>query len=388
MPTCSSPASKPLRDTSLHPAGPAEQGPDETTAPGLFGIAQSNVASTCAMIARTPPQMKEDSASPTSSGISYPSLGNLAPTTWEAALLGFVAEKVQAVQDTYDGSHDFAHIVRVARLLETLLEREDAAVAGSPRGLGATAAPEGDTSSCFRPSSADEEVVQGDCRSTSRPLFSRSDLLVARLAILLHDVDDHKYAKPPGDESGKPSSSFAAKIFAETRCWEEVNVDDGILEAKTFLTPEIIDRVTFLIQHVSYSKEQKFVRAHGKEAFTEQVHAKECMLKYVQDADRIDALGALGIARCFAYGGSQARPLYSEESLFQLEEGCDSPGEVPESVRSQADRLEDGVAHFYEKLFFLKERLSTESAREMAEQRHRYMVQFLEQMREEAAGRR
>lgn len=98
--------------------------------------------------------------------------------------------------------------------------------------------------------------------------------------------------------------------------------------------------------------------------------------RVVQDADRLDALGAIGIARAFAYGGSRGRPLYT-------------PGEAPvlhQSLRDYRDSRASTINHFHEKLLLLRERMNTPSGRRLAEARHAYLETFLEEFHREWEG--
>ena len=100
--------------------------------------------------------------------------------------------------------------------------------------------------------------------------------------------------------------------------------------------------------------------------------------KIVQDADRLDALGAVGIARTFAYGGHKGQPMHE-------------PGLAPRQHATFAEYKQQRtttINHFYEKLLLLKDRMNTDSGRELAADRHAFMERFLEQFEAESAGRK
>jgi len=169
------------------------------------------------------------------------------------------------------------------------------------------------------------------------------DIMVVKLGALLHDIADSKFHD--GDESVGPKT------------------------ARNFLESEKIDERT--IQHVINIIENiSFKGGNFKKSF----HSKE--LEIVQDADRLDAIGAIGIARCFNYGGFKNRALYNPAITPNLSMTKD------EYKNSDAPTLN----HFYEKLLLLKDKMNTLSGKKIAEARHQYMENFLSQFYAEWEG--
>ena len=166
---------------------------------------------------------------------------------------------------------------------------------------------------------------------------------VVQLGALLHDIADSKFHH--GDETVGPR---VAREFLESE-----NVDE-----------EIIEHVVNIIENISYKGgnfEKKFTSIE---------------LNVVQDADRLDAIGAIGIARTFNYGGFKNRTLYDPEI-------------APNSSMSKEEYKNNDsptLNHFYEKLLLLKDKMNTETGKQIAQERHRYMEGFLAQFYAEWEG--
>jgi len=169
------------------------------------------------------------------------------------------------------------------------------------------------------------------------------DLLVVELAALLHDIADSKFHG--GDETVGP---------AKARDWMQ----------SLGLPEETVAHVVAIIENISFKGGNVERRFHSKE------------LDIVQDADRLDALGAVGIARTFNYGGFKNRPLYDPSVPPQL-------GMSKEEYKSSTSPT---LNHFYEKLFLLKDRMNTETGKSLALDRHRYMEEFVARFLDEWAG--
>lgn len=169
------------------------------------------------------------------------------------------------------------------------------------------------------------------------------NLIVVKLAALLHDIADSKFHN--GDELVGPKT---ARIFLESQ-----NVSE-----------DIISHVIAIIENISFKGGN----------FEKKFHSKE--LEIVQDADRLDAIGAIGIARTFNYGGFKNRPLYNPNIQPNLNMSKE------EYKNSEAPTLN----HFYEKLLLLKDKMNTETGKKIATKRHDFMVTFLSQFYAEWEG--
>ena len=176
-------------------------------------------------------------------------------------------------------------------------------------------------------------------------LSEKVDKTVVALGALLHDIADSKFHD--GDESVGP---LKARQFLKSQ-----NISE-----------ETLEHVVKIIENISFKGGNK----------TQVFHSKE--LDVVQDADRLDALGAVGIARTFNYGGFKNRKLYDPEIKPNLKM---TPSEYKASNAPT-------INHFYEKLLLLKDRMNTETARKIAEERQAFMETFLQQFYAEWEGRK
>ncbi len=170
-----------------------------------------------------------------------------------------------------------------------------------------------------------------------------ADLFVVQLAALLHDIADHKFHN--GDDSIGPK---LARELLETLHVEE----------------------TAIIHVCQIIKDASFKGAKVE------THMSTIEGMIVQDADRLDAIGAIGIARTFAYGGSVGREMYNPEITPITH---DSFEEYKRSVSPT-------INHFYEKLLLLKDLMNTKTAKKIAKKRHEYMEQYLERFYKEWEG--
>ena len=171
-----------------------------------------------------------------------------------------------------------------------------------------------------------------------------ADLFVVQLAALLHDIADWKFHS--GDDSIGP------KLARE---WlEKLDVDENI-----------ISHVCEIIKGVSF-------KGAGVKS---KIKTNEGMV--VQDADRLDALGSIGIARAFAYGGHKGREIYNPNIK----------PEKHESFEQYKNNKGTTINHFYEKLLLLKDLMNTPSARKIAEERHRFIEEYLDKFFKEWEGK-
>ena len=169
------------------------------------------------------------------------------------------------------------------------------------------------------------------------------DIQIVKLGALLHDIADSKFNN--GDETVGPK---VAREFLESQ-----NASD-----------ETITHVVNIIENISFKGGN----------FEKKFNSKE--LEIVQDADRLDALGAIGIARTFNYGGFKNRQLYN-------------PNIAPK-INMSKEEYKDSTAptlnHFYEKLLLLKDKMNTQAGKRIAQERHKFMELFLSQFYAEWEG--
>lgn len=170
-----------------------------------------------------------------------------------------------------------------------------------------------------------------------------ASLFVVELGALLHDIADSKF-----HDGNEELGAQKAREFLST-----LQVDKAIIE-----------HIVLIIDNISFKG--------GKDA----QKFKSIELDIVQDADRLDAIGAIGIARTFNYGGFKNRELYNPDIRPNLQM-------TKEEYKSSTAPT---INHFYEKLLLLKDRMNTKTGRNMAQQRHLFMERFLEEFYKEWNG--
>jgi uncharacterized protein len=156
-----------------------------------------------------------------------------------------------------------------------------------------------------------------------------ADVILVELSALLHDVDDHKLSPDTAENKDRAVTFLRSQTVPESDIRKIVRIIDQISFSRNTLPPDTLEG--------------------------------QC----VQDADRLDAMGAIGIARTFAFGGSHGRAMHDPDG----------------SDRSSS------IAHFYDKLLLLKDRMNTETGRRLAQHRHAYLENFLAEFLSEWDGK-
>ncbi len=183
-------------------------------------------------------------------------------------------------------------------------------------------------------------VFQNTCTIAEK---ENADMHICKLGALLHDIADPKFHD--GDEK---KGCLIAEEFLK----------------QIFVPVKQIDAVLDIIQNISFSK------SNDDNIF------KSLELQVVQDADRLDAMGAIGIARAFNYGGYKNRLIYD-------------PSIPPKTYSNRGEYRNSNsptINHFYEKLLLLKDLMNTQTGKAMARKRHEYMLGFLDKFYEEWKG--
>ena len=187
------------------------------------------------------------------------------------------------------------------------------------------------------------ERVYNNARAINKK--EKADHFIVGLTVLLHDVGDRKVLGTVEDDYSI-AENFLRKV--------KVSEND-------------IKEVLFIIRNMSFSHSLNKKQANISKEF-----------QVVQDADRLDALGAIGIARTFAYGGSKQRPLYD-------------PTKRPQNINTTANYRKlnsSSFHHFYEKILVLKNLMNTETGKTIAIERHKYLQEYMKQFLLEWDGER
>jgi uncharacterized protein len=173
----------------------------------------------------------------------------------------------------------------------------------------------------------------------------QADLFITELGALMHDIADFKFHD--GDETVGPRVA---------REWlESLGADSAV-----------VDHVADIVRTVSFKGANVPSQMNSIEGWI------------VHDADKLDAMGAMGIARTFAYGGTKGRSMYDPEQL---------PQEYAD-IEAYKNNNSSSINHFHEKLLLLKDRMHTETGKKMAQARHDYMLAFLDEFHAEWDGER
>ncbi|KAJ3374284.1 hypothetical protein GGF31_007804 [Allomyces arbusculus] len=235
-------------------------------------------------------------------------LGMPLPVDVSRTLVADVLEFVEAKMGSNDGSHDVEHVLRVTRTALRI---------------------------------ALAEKTAGRAPNV--------DLATVVVVALLHDVTDTKYTADPTEANRGITT---------------------ILVDKHGYTPAQVARILQLIERISFRKEQAVRAAAAAAGLPPPTIPVE--VQAVQDADRLDAIGAIGIARCFTFGGTRHRALYQSAVSTNHDDLVQRTAVEGSEVGSEAS-----LYHFYEKLFKLKGLMKTETGRVMAERRHQVMADFV-----------
>lgn len=200
-----------------------------------------------------------------------------------------------------------------------------------------------------------------------RGIIDNDSLLKIELAAYLHDIEDYKYSG--SDEKYVP---IVRDILKDSGYTDKDTVEAilNIIKGVSF-HGELASKMN---PSVSSSSSSSAVSTTGSSTTTAITIETAC----VQDADRLDAIGAIGIARCLTYGGAKHRTLYD-------------PNELPLTNITKEEymqRKSTTINHFYEKLLLLKDKMKTTTGKRIAEERHKFMLLYLDQFFQEWNGQR
>lgn len=258
-----------------------------------------------------------------------------------------VERYVQDVLSENDASHDWLHIERVRKNAIDILHEMSSLDSMKPWLTMQIQELESNNSN--------GKVVINGSNTHVNPI-------VVELSALLHDIADFKYT---GSDSANHDE--AQKVLNLVKC-----------------PLEIANRVLTIVDRVSYRKEMGdpgYFQRLLSNSHEESQRSLATELAIVQDADRMDAIGAIGVARCFSYGAVRGHPFYS------LNSPPNQSMSKEEYDKQTTGNLGNPIHHFYEKLFHIKDKMKTTSGQNVANQRHEFMLQFIRQFEKEVGLR-
>ncbi|KAI5454709.1 hypothetical protein NCC49_003597 [Naganishia albida] len=246
----------------------------------------------------------------------------------QSALLEFAESLVKDHMSKYDPSHDWYHVDRVRRTALKLAK-----------------------------------ALQTD-RSSAERGYNAPDMLLVELIALFHDMADAKYTETSSLES------TLAPFLTST-------------EATSMLTERQKSLLLSIIPRISWSTEKKLRAAGRWDGIVAQMQRDGgwSELAVVQDADRLDAIGAFGIMRCCAYSSATNRPLYVPS---QIASGDADFAGINDSHKALVDS--SAIQHFHDKLLHIKDRMKTPLGKQEAQRRHETMLHFLQEIDHEFAA--
>ncbi len=174
----------------------------------------------------------------------------------------------------------------------------------------------------------------------------RANMFIVRLGALLHDIADWKFQTDRTTTSGM----LIAKKWLESQSVEM----------------RVVEKVCDMVENSSFKGAEVEDRLNSLEG------------KVVQDADRLDAMGAMGVGRTFAYGGFKNREMHNPNIKVEMAKSFEEYKKAGQTT----------INHFYEKLLLLKDRMNTKTGKRLAEHRHKFMEQFLQEFFDEWEGKK
>lgn len=192
--------------------------------------------------------------------------------------------------------------------------------------------------------------------------YGQIDMDVVKLAALFHDLVDFKYDHDHGDVHKSLDDIAHERLEAFFKQFETFPSDK-------------VEHIHYIVMNVSWRKELEALQKGIAQKLTPEL----CI---VRDADRLDAIGAIGVARCLSYSGHKKRPYYEPSEIEWMRRQGANGGDLmsyEEYNKQTAHNQGSALGHFYDKLFFIADRMQTDTGKRLAKERNDFMKTFVEQ---------